>query len=412
PYISLFPNTVTFTATTAPTTNADLGTITVAPNTTATNISTSAPITSVAELTPLSSFGGDIVRLAAGPGGVFGNGLYAISRGAGGNTGAVNGAVNRPGVIYRIDPATGKASVFFDLNTVLSQIDPNALATDGKNPAANSLGTSTGYVNWYDIAFDPEGNFDGSPTMFVASADRSDPSKNAIYMISPSGKFLGAFVLMTDGLAATKFNINPTGMVIPGPEDQAFLRGLLAGSGISTTGGTFAGLFFNANAYSPGQVISNSTLPQGVSETALGEPVVGSTLVTQGTSAGTLVSTIVNTGPIVGMTEANADYISPVYSAFTDFGTPAAGGIPATPGYSGVQGFNGELLIGLTVPSTASSLTIDQAGAVSTDLRRLEDIAFDHYGYFSQDIPLTSTTTTSTTPTVASTTALTVTLPP
>ena len=176
------------------------------------------------------------------------------------------GAVNRPGVIYRIDPATGKASVFFDLNTVLSQIDPNALATDGKNPAANSLGTSTGYVNWYDIAFDPEGNFDGSPTMFVASADRSDPSKNAIYMISPSGQFLGAFVLMTDGLAATKFNINPTGMVIPGPEDQAFLRGLLAGSGISTTGGTFAGLFFNANAYSPGQVISNSTLPTGVSQ--------------------------------------------------------------------------------------------------------------------------------------------------
>ncbi|MGB2612924.1 MAG: hypothetical protein WBC80_28455, partial [Isosphaeraceae bacterium] len=195
PYVTLFPTVATFTATTTPTTNADLGTITVSQNTTATNISTSAPITSVAELTPLSSFGGDIVRLAAGPGGVFGNGLYAISRGAGVN--AAIGAVNRPGVIYRIDPATGKASVFFDLNTVLSQIDPNALATDGKNPAANSLGKSTGFVNWYDIAFDPEGNFDGSPTMFVASADRSDPSKNAIYMISPSGKFLGAFVLLT-----------------------------------------------------------------------------------------------------------------------------------------------------------------------------------------------------------------------
>ena len=402
PYVTLFPTVATFTATTTPTTNADLGVITVAQNTTATNISSSAPITSVAELTPLSSFGGDIVRLAAGPGGVFGNGLYAISRGAGGNT----DAVNRPGVIYRIDPATGQASVFFDLNTVLSQIDPNALATDGKNPAANSLGTSTGFVNWYDIAFDPEGNFDGSPTMFVASADRSDPSKNAIFMISPSGQFLGAFVLMTDGLAATKFNINPTGMVIPGPEDQAFLRGLLAGSGISTTGGTFAGLFFNANAYSPGQTISNSTLPQGVSETGLGEPVVGSTLVTQGTSAGTLLSTTVNTGPIVGMTEADADYISPVYSAFTDFGTPAAGGIPATPGYSGVQGSNGELLIGSGLPATTTSLTLDQAGAVSTDLRSFEDIAFDHYGYFSQDIPLTTTTTTSTTPTVASTTAL------
>ena len=207
-------------------------------------------------------------------------------------------------------------------------------------------------------------------------------------MISPSGQFLGAFVLMTDGLAATKFNINPTGMVIPGPEDQAFLRGLLAGSGISTTGGTFAGLFFNANAYSPGQTISNSTLPKGVSQTGL------------------------TLGTIVGMTEANADYFSPVYSAFTDFGTPAAGGIPATPGESGVQGSNGELLIGSFVPATTTSLTIDQTGAVSTDLRRFEDIAFDHYGYFSQDIPLTSTTTTSTTPTVASTTAFTVTLPP
>ena len=64
------------------------------------------------------------------------------------------------------------------------------------------------------------------------------------------------------------------------------------------------------------------------------------------------------------------------------------------------------------VPATTTSLTIDQTGAVSTDLRRFEDIAFDHYGYFSQDIPLTSTTTTSTTPTVASTTAFTVTLPP
>ncbi|MGC1718792.1 MAG: hypothetical protein WA746_07395, partial [Isosphaeraceae bacterium] len=361
PFVSIFPLQATFTAATTQT-DADLGTVTVTQNTTATNISTSAPITSVAELTPLSSFGGDIVRLAAGPGGVFGNGLYAISRGEGSNpTGA---AVNRPGVIYRIDPATGKASVFFDLNTVLSQIDPNAPT------AANSLGPSTGYVNWYDIAFDPEGNFDGSPTMFVASADSTDPSKNAIYMISPSGQFLGAFVLMTNNQASTTFNINPTGMVIPGPEDQAFLRGLLAGSGMSTTGGTFAGLFFNANAYSPGQVISNSsTLPQGVSETGLGEPLVGSTIVTQGTSAGTLLSTTVHTGPIVGMTEADADYISPVYSAFTDFGTPAVAGTattpdtPAVPGVSGVQGSNGELLIGSGLPATTTSLTIDQTGA-------------------------------------------------
>ena len=210
-------------------------------------IATPAPITSVAELTPLTSFGGDIVRVKAGPGGVFGNGLYAISRGSGGNT----GAVNRPGVIYRVDPATGKASVFFDLNTVMNQLDPNSLSTDGTNPAANSLGASTGYVNWYDIAFDSEGYYNGSPVMFVSSVDRSDPAKNAIYMISPSGQFLGAFVMLTDGLAATKFNVNPTGMVVPGPEDQAFLRGLIAGSGITTTGGTFAGALLQLDRLLP-----------------------------------------------------------------------------------------------------------------------------------------------------------------
>ena len=95
-----------------------------------------APITSVSELTPVSSFGGDIVTIAAGPGGVFGNAIYAISRGAGDNADA--GAVNRPGVIYRVDPATGQTSVFFDLNTVMNQIDPS-------NPtAANSLGAGHG----------------------------------------------------------------------------------------------------------------------------------------------------------------------------------------------------------------------------------------------------------------------------
>jgi hypothetical protein len=377
PFVSIFPLTATFTAATTPT-DAFLGTVTVSETTTGT-LHTAAPITSVTELTPLNSFGGDIVRIKAGPGGDFGKGLYAISRGAGGN----ENAVNRPGVIYRVDPATGKASVFFDLNTVMNQLDPNALSTDGKNPAANSLGASTGYVNWYDIAFDTEGYFDGSPTMFVSTVDRSDPEKNAIYMISPSGQFLGAFVLLTDGLASTKFNINPTGMVVPGPEDQAFLRGLIAGSGITTTGGTFAALFFNANQYSPGQVISNGTLPKGVSET-------GMTL-----------------GSIVGMTQANVDYLSPVYSAFTDFGTPSALGIPARPGDSGVQGSNGELLIGNLIPSTTTSLTLDQTGAVSSQFRRLEDITFDQYGYFSQDLTLTAATATG-----SSTTTFTVTLPP
>jgi len=122
PVVATFPLQAVFTAAATPT-NKNLGTVTVSENTTAA-IDTESAITSVSELTPISSFGGDIVALAAGPGGIFGNGLYAISRGGGDNTTA--GAVNHPGVIYRVDPATGKTSVFFDLNTVMSQIDPAA----------------------------------------------------------------------------------------------------------------------------------------------------------------------------------------------------------------------------------------------------------------------------------------------
>ena len=161
-------------------------------------------------------------------------------------------------------------------------------------------------------------------------------------MISSSGKFLGAFVQLTDGLAGNEVQYYPHGMVIPGPQDQAFLRGLLAGSGKSTTGGTFAALFFNANEYSPGQTISNATLAHGSLQTGM------------------------ILGTIVGMTQSNADYFSPVYSAFTDFGTPAAGGIPATPGQRRA-GFQRRAADGMFVPATTTSLTIDQTGAVSTD---------------------------------------------
>src|SRR5262249_11210634 len=116
PVMALFPPTVTFTPAPTPT-NPFLGTVTVGLGSTIAASGTAAPITSVTELTPNTSFGGDIVNIQPGPGGVFGSDVYAISRGAGGNS----SAINRPGVIYRVNPATGKASVFFDLNTVLSQ---------------------------------------------------------------------------------------------------------------------------------------------------------------------------------------------------------------------------------------------------------------------------------------------------
>ena len=373
PIVTVLPLQATFTPATTPT-NDNLGTVTVttpAPTTTST-YPTAAPATSVSELTPISAFGGDIVRIKAGPGGVFGKGVYAISRGAGDNA----GAVNRPGVIYRVDPATGKVSVFSDLNTVIGQ--------------SNADGNSTGLVNWYDLAFDPEGYFDGQPSLFVASVDSSDPNKNAIYQINPDGdRSSGSdFVqFTTEGLASMKFNVNPTSILVPPVEDQSFLRGLIAGSGISSTGGEFAALFFDANTYTPGQNINTANLPMGVSQ----EP--------------GLV-----TGPQVGLTAANADYPSLVYSAFTDFGTPAAAD-PARPqrrpGHQRRipdhrdhdrrgQRRRHQPHRSIANSSAPVPLTPDAQPLVTTPFRRFEDVAFDQYGYFSQGITPTSTTTTST----------------
>ena len=126
-------------------------------------------------------------------------------------------------MIYRVDPATGKRSVFFDLNTVMNQIDPNNSTPD--TPAANSLGTGPGLVNWYSITFDAEGIFSGSPAMFVSSVDRSDPNKNIIFEIAPNGTLMGVFVQFTDGLSSLKFNISPTAILIPPVQDQSFLSG-------------------------------------------------------------------------------------------------------------------------------------------------------------------------------------------
>ena len=121
------------------------------------------------------------------------------------------------------------------------------------------------------------------------------------------------------GWRRLNFNINPTAILIPPVQDQSFLSGLIGGSGISSVDGTFAALYFQSSSYSPGQVISNSTLPTGVSQTDLGEPIVSQQMPN---TAGTIVPTSVITGPIVGLTAANTDYSSPIYSIFTDFGTP------------------------------------------------------------------------------------------
>src|SRR5439155_24238838 len=44
-----------------------------------------------------------------------------------------------------------------------------------------------------------------------------------------------------------------------------------------------------------------------------------------------------------------------------------------------------------TTPTT--NLTLDQTAAITTPFRRFEDIAFDQHGYFSQGLPVTTTST-------------------
>ena len=449
PVLSTTALTAVFTAATTPT-NADLGTVAITPIARTTS---PAPITSVTEFAPNNQYGGDIVQIAAGPGGDFGKDVYAISRGAGENINAANRApgtaapINRPGVIYRLDPATGKASIFFDLNSVISQIEPGATSDNSisSTPAANSLGTATGLLNWYSISFDPEGVFDGKPSMFVSTVDQADPNKNAIYQIGPDGSLLGVFAKFGSG--SPSFTANPTAILVPPVEQQSFLRGLISSTGqpgdsgiganlgapttTTTTGTTttasttssFVAYFFDANAFRPGTNLTDATvLPAGV--TGLG----------------------FQFGPQVGLTSANTNYKSPVYSAFTDFGTPATSGLAASPGLSGVEGLGANtsslsnatnLLIGavtttaatgtatgtvtvtqaiygnfltpaevtaLTTQATATTPSgVDQASAVTTPFRRFQSIAFDQYGYFSSDAGTTAATTGTTAATSADT---------
>ena len=130
------------------------GPSTVSENTTATSLDTMAPITSVSELTPDSSFGGRDRHDRGRPRRRLRRGCLCDHTRSRATTPARARSTD-PGVIYRVDPATGQASVFFDLNSVISQIDPgNATPT---TPAANGLLTSTGLVNWYSITFDSEG---------------------------------------------------------------------------------------------------------------------------------------------------------------------------------------------------------------------------------------------------------------
>ncbi len=341
PSLAFSPLTAVFTAAPTPT-NQNLGFVSLQPAVFDATFPSPAPITSVSQLTDSTSFGGDIVRIEAGPGGDFGKGVYAISRGGGANL----DAINRPGVIYRVDPATGRSSVFFDLNTVIGAISPGATA-------ANSSGAQSGLVNWYDLAFDPEGYFDGRPSLFVSSADSTDPNKNAVYRISPDGSFLGAFAQFPVGTDASGFAFNPTSVHVPPPEQQSFLRGLSVG------GTDFGGLFFDATSYRPGQTIPQAGPPTGVSNAGLSAPVT------------------------VGQAALGINYGSGTIAAFTNFGDfdPATG--QGTPGFSGIT----PSFI-FAPPGATAPIAPDFLSFADSRTRRFQDIAFDTFGYFSNGLPI------------------------
>ena len=337
-----------------------------------------AGFTSITKLADKAQFGGDMVRIQAGPGGDFGKGVYAISRGAGSNT----SAVNTPGVIYRVDPATGKASTFFDLNTMIQKIenDPNATA-------ASSVSASSGLTNWYDISFDPEGYFFGRSAMLVSMADSTNVNKNTVYAIGSDGSLIGALVKFDNvSTVNQRFSVTPTATLVTPVEYQNKVRGLFTGTGTQNTSNSeWATLFFDANTYRPGQALNQTILPPGVFETNL------------------------FLGPQVGLTASNAMYGNEIFSAFTNLEGGPAGGLPGAAGLSGVQWLSGTttgLQIGnqsaaapfptsiITTATLPAGLTtaVDTYGIAQASFRRFEDIAFDSFGYFSYGSSVSTTT--------------------
>ena len=380
PFVSTQQYTTAFTAATTPT-FTNLGTVAV---TQAPFDQSATGFTSVTQLTSASEFGGDIVRIQAGPGGDFGKGLYAISRGSGGNT----GAVDRPGVIYRVDPTTGKASTFFDLNDLIQKLHNNPAAD-----ASTVVTRASGLVNWYDIAFDPEGYFFGRSAMLVSMADSTDASKNRIYAIGSDGTLIGALVTFNEQSTINQlFTRTPTSIVVPPVEQQARLRGLFSGTGTQDANGDYVALYFDANVYRPGQDLNKPVLPPGVSITNL------------------------NLGPQVALTASNdiIGYSQQIFSVFSDLTARSAGGLPGVPGFSGIQGIDSGLFITpnptgnsnvpfeqinlATIFTPPTSTVVDSYSIAQTPFRRFQDIAFDWYGYFSYGSLVDPTTGTTDAP--------------
>ena len=301
-------------------------------------------------------------------------------------------------MIYRVDPATGKASVFFDLNTVLEPARAERQRLELRR-------RDDGLVNWYDIAFDPEGYFNGKPSMFVSSVDRSDPNKNIVYQISPQGTFLGVFVNFTDGLNAMKFNVNPTSILIPPVQDQSFLRGLFTGTANAATLTPLTG--------TPATLVSSPSRRRAAARSRPGcsPRLLRLELVHHGPDDQQpsslpvgVETTAMDLGPQVGMTAANPDYRVARLRRLHRLRHPARGGPAWQPGPQrrpgpGRRAADPGPTAGpppAPAATTTTNLPLDQLATATTDFRRFQDIAFDQYGYFSQGFTLTASTTTTT----------------
>src|SRR5437899_370464 len=72
PVLSISPRLAAFTPAGSLPTGINTGGVVVSLGTPDAGFATASPFTTVTELTPISSFGGDIVRIRSGPGGDFG----------------------------------------------------------------------------------------------------------------------------------------------------------------------------------------------------------------------------------------------------------------------------------------------------------------------------------------------------
>ena len=206
-------------------------------------------------------------------------------------------AINRPGVIYRVDPATGQASVFFDLNTVISQLEPGTMPPTRSWPRpAWSTGTTSRST--------PRATSTAGPRCSSARPTPPTRTRTPSTGSAPTGR--SSAPSSSSARDAAEPHRHPHARPRPAGRAADFLRGLLP-----------------ATAPGPRRVASSSTprvLGRGTRSPR--DPAAGG--VTPGLTSGASV------GPTA---LGNSTTVARIFSAFTDFGTsPRAAGraVPAS----------------------------------------------------------------------------------